>query len=361
MSDVLAQTPLPPRSGPAHGLPAVERLVGNSEWVRQMRDDILRVAPHPANVLITGPTGTGKELIAQAIHAYSPRGDRPLVTVDCAAVGGTLFASQMFGHVKGAFTGAVHDTLGFLRAADGGTVFLDEVGELIPSAQVKMLKFLDDGTLRRLAASASLQVKARVIAATNRDLEEEVRTGRFRLDLFHRLGVVTLRLPPLRERREDIPILARHYLEQFTRERHGGAITWGDDAMEVLTAYDWPGNVRELANLTERLVLLSAQGGEIRAGDLPAGMSRRPKLVQFDPSRSEVQVELPPHGVNFDAVEKAVLEAALKMAKGNVTRAAALLGMGRGGLRYRLERLQITVGVSRRRGRPMGRRRPRAA
>jgi transcriptional regulator with GAF, ATPase, and Fis domain len=340
----------------------LEAFVGRSPGLLETLELARRVAQSPTTpVLIFGETGTGKGLLARVIHGESPIGDGPFVELNCAAIPHDLVESELFGHTRGAFTSATRDKPGLLELADGGTAFLDEIGDLALAPQGKLLKFLDGGVLRRLAATTTIQVRARIIAATNRDLENEVKEGRFRLDLYHRLGVVVLRVPPLRERREDIPLLAERYLEHYSRECHGRKLSWGRDALEVLSAYDWPGNVRELINLTERLVLLAPGSGPITAADLPSGFARRPQLVRFDLETQAVEIELPPGGVSFDEVERAVLRAALRQARGNVTRAAALLGMGRGGLRYRLDRLQVTEGVSRRRGRPMGRRRPRAA
>ncbi len=318
-----------------------------------------RVAASPStSVLVLGETGTGKGLLARAIHGESPRAGGPFVEINCAAIPANLIESELFGHTRGAFTSAVRDKPGLLELADGGTAFLDEVGELESVVQAKLLKFLDDGVLRRLAATSTVRVNTRVIAATNRDLEAEVSRGRFRLDLYHRLSVMVLRLPPLRERREDIPLLAARFLAEQSRSLRGEPMSWSGEAMEALTAYDWPGNVRELMNLTERLALLAPPGQPIGIDNLPAGMLARVPLLRVLDKGEAPLVVLPPEGVPFDAIERAVLEAALRLAGGNVTRAADLLGMGRGSLRYRLDRLHFELGASRRRGRPMGRRRP---
>lgn len=340
----------------------LEAFLGTSPALRETLELARRVAQSPTtSVLILGETGTGKGMLARAIHGESPLRDGPFMEINCAAIPGNLIESELFGHQRGAFTSATRDKPGLLELADGGTAFLDEVGELDSTLQVKLLKFLDDGALRRLAATSSLKVQVRMISATNRDLEREVREGSFRLDLFHRLGVVALRVPPLRERPEDIPLLAERYLEDLSRRHRDAPLRWSPEALAALGTYAWPGNVRELINLVERLVLLAPEGEVIGLGDLPAGLVPVAPVLRFRPGDAMPEVALPPEGVSFDAVERAVLEAALRQADGNVTRAAALLGMGRGGLRYRLERLGVTAGVSRRRSRPMGRRRPRAA
>lgn len=343
-------------------LASLEDFVGTHPALRETLDLARRVATSPStSVLILGETGTGKGLLARAIHGESPRSGGPFVEINCAAIPPNLIESELFGHTRGAFTSAVRDKPGLLELADGGTAFLDEIGELESVVQAKILKFLDDGVLRRLAATSTMRVNARVIAATNRDLEGEVREGNFRLDLYHRLSVMVLRLPPLRERREDIPLLAERFLAEQSRSLRGESMVWSEEALDALTAYDWPGNVRELMNLAERLALLAPPGKPVAVGQLPAGMLARVPLLRVLDSTAAPVVVLPPEGVSFDAIERAVLEAALRQAGGNVTQAAAFLGMGRGSLRYRLDRLKLELGTTRRRGRPMGRRRPRAA
>jgi two-component system, NtrC family, response regulator AtoC len=343
-------------------LASLDDFVGTHPALRETLDLARRVATSPStSVLVLGETGTGKGLLARAIHGESSRSAGPFVEINCAAIPSNLLESELFGHTRGAFTSAVRDKPGLLELADGGTAFLDEIGELEPVVQAKILKFLDEGVLRRLAATSTVRVNVRMIAATNRELEDEVREGRFRLDLFHRLNVMVLRLPPLRERREDIPLLARRFLAEQSRGLRGEPMTWSDEALEALTAYDWPGNVRELMNLTERLALLAPPGAPVAIGQLPAGMLVRTPLLRVRGAGAAPEVALPPEGVPFDDIERAVLEAALRMAEGNVTQAAALLGMGRGSLRYRLDRLELEGRAARRRGRPMGRRRPHAA
>ena len=242
--------------------PAIERIVGVSPWAEQVRRSIEMVAVHQSSVLIIGPSGTGKELIARAVHSCSRRSKRPFIPVDCAVTTGTLFASHMFGHVKGSFTGATSATLGCFRAADSGTIFLDEIGEMELELQAKLLRVLQQRTVVPVGAHEEVPVDVRVLAATNRDLAREVDAGRFREDLFYRLNVVTIRTLALRERPEDVPVLAARYLAELSA-RHGMPLcTLGSAAIEVLQSYAWPGNVRELENVLERAVMF-ASGEEI--------------------------------------------------------------------------------------------------
>jgi len=346
----------------ARSLTTLEAFLGRAPALQESLDLARRVAESPSTaVLILGETGTGKGLLARAIHGESPVRGGPFVEINCAAIPTNLLESELFGHRKGAFTSATRDKPGLLELADGGSAFLDEIGELEPMLQVKLLKFLDDGSIRPLAASSSIRVRVRMIAATNRDLESEVRDGRFRLDLYHRLSVMTLRLPPLRERMEDIPLLAAHFLAEISKRQRGVAMEWSPEALDALCAYGWPGNVRELVNLAERIALLAPPDRPVAAAELPLGFRPETPLLRFAPGQRLPEVNLPPGGVPFDQIERAVLEAALREARGNITRAAALLGMGRGGLRYRMERLGLAEEVPRRRGRPMKRARPRAA
>jgi len=241
---------------------AIQRIVGVSAWAEQVRKSIELVSAHQSSVLVIGPSGTGKELIARAIHACSRRAARPFIPVDCAVTTGTLFASHMFGHMKGSFTGATSATLGCFRAADSGTIFLDEIGEMELELQAKLLRVLQQRVVVPVGSHQEIPVDVRVLAATNRDLAKEVEAGRFREDLYYRLNVVTIRTLPLRERPEDIPVLAERYLAELAA-RHGMPLcTLAPAAIEVLQGYAWPGNVRELENVLERGVMFSS-GDEI--------------------------------------------------------------------------------------------------
>jgi DNA-binding NtrC family response regulator len=241
---------------------SLERIAGVSPWTQQVRRAIELVAAHQSSVLILGPSGTGKELIARAIHASGRRSTKPFIPVDCAVTTGTLFASHMFGHVKGSFTGATSSTLGCFRAADGGTIFLDEIGEMELELQAKLLRVLQQRTVVPVGSHDEIPVDVRVVAATNRDLGHEVTAGRFREDLYYRLNVVTIRTLPLKDRPEDVPVLAARYLAELAG-RHGMPLyTLSPPAIEVLQSYAWPGNVRELENVLERAVMFSS-GDEI--------------------------------------------------------------------------------------------------
>ncbi len=247
--------------------PAIERIVGISEWADQVRRSIELVAAHQSSVLIMGPSGTGKELIARAIHSCSPRAKKPFIPVDCAVTTGTLFASHMFGHVKGSFTGATSSTLGCFRAAEAGTIFLDEIGEMELELQAKLLRVLQQRVVVPVGSHDEVPVDVRVLAATNRDLATEVNEGRFREDLFYRLNVVAIRTLPLCERPEDVPILAERYLAELA-SRHGMPMcTLAPEAVTILQSYAWPGNVRELENVLERAVMFSS-GEEIDSDSL---------------------------------------------------------------------------------------------
>jgi two-component system response regulator HydG len=244
----------------------LERIIGRSPAIRDVIERIVRVAPTDASVLLTGESGTGKELVARALHLASRRGEEPFVPVNCAAITETLLESELFGHARGAFTGASRARRGLFEEAHGGTLFIDEIAETSPGFQAKLLRVLQDGELRRVGESTPIQVDVRVVAATNQDLRRAIAERRFREDLFYRLAVVPLRIPPLRERREDVPLLAAHFLRRFVA-RTGVARTLSSAAVERLVAHDWPGNVRELENVIEQAAAL-APGEEIRAEDV---------------------------------------------------------------------------------------------
>lgn len=243
------------------------QIVGNSFAIRQVLERLERVAPTDARVLITGENGTGKELVARAIHHLSPRSDGPFIEVNCAAIPGELIESELFGHLKGSFTGAHEDRAGKFELANGGTLFLDEVGDMSAAAQAKVLRALQEGVVTRVGSGRATQVDVRVLAATNKDLSEEIENGAFREDLYHRLNVIPLHVPPLRERREDVPMLVRHFAERAVRDSHLAPRAFTAEAMQKLQSMDWSGNVRELRNTVERLLIL-ASGAEVGEQDV---------------------------------------------------------------------------------------------
>ncbi|HEU5451033.1 MAG TPA: sigma-54 dependent transcriptional regulator [Terriglobales bacterium] len=250
---------------------ALHHIVGTSEELRKVLRAVAKVAPSEASVLVTGPSGTGKELIARAIHANSPRRDRPFVPVDCAAIPSNLLESELFGHEKGAFTGAEQAKRGLLEAANGGTLFFDEIGEMSPELQAKLLRVLQERSFRRLGGEKLLTVDVRVVSCTNRDLHAEARQGHFREDLLYRLNVVTVTLPALQQRAGDIPVLAAYFVQKFAATVKKERVHFSSDAMQALERYSWPGNVRELRNAVERAVVM-CDGNVIRASDLPEAM-----------------------------------------------------------------------------------------
>ncbi len=291
-----------------------------------------KVAPYPSPVLISGASGTGKELVARLIHRESERASSPFVPVNCGAIPETLLESEFFGYVKGAFTGADRDRTGLFEAANGGTLFLDEVGELPTSLQVKLLRALQDGEIRRLGGTESMEVDVRVIAASNRDLEGMVQQGEFREDLYYRLAVVPIHLPALCRRREEIPDLVHHFLQRH-RERLGVKVTAiSPEAMEGLLKYPWPGNIRELENLLERIVVL-AEGTEIEAGDLPEDV--------LHPSPDRAPVAISDHDLSVKRhsaeLERVLIRRALERTGGNKTQAAELLELSPRALRYKIQ------------------------
>ncbi|HOJ59566.1 MAG TPA: sigma-54 dependent transcriptional regulator [bacterium] len=298
-------------------------IVGKSQAMRNIITQIEQIAPSSANVLITGETGTGKEMIAEAIHALSPRSAKPIVKVNCGALPESLLESELFGHVKGSFTGAYKDHQGRFESANGGTIFLDEIGEMSPSAQVRLLRVLQEGEFERVGSSQPVQVDVRVIVATNRDLYKMVREGKFRRDLLYRINVFHLELPPLRERRGDIPLLAQHFIEKYAQKNGKNVHGLGQYAYEALENYDWPGNVRELENVIEHGVIL-ARGDLIRLGDLPE-MFHRPRKGERDGLKESGKIILP-LGLTAAQSEGILIRRTLDLTQGDKKAAAKILG-----------------------------------
>ena len=308
-------------------------IVGKSFAIRALTESIGKVADTAARVLITGENGTGKELVARALHRQSPRAKKPFVEVNCAAIPGELIESELFGHMKGSFTGAVQDRAGKFEQADGGTLFLDEVGDMSLAAQAKVLRVLQDGDVTRIGGAKPRKVDVRVIAATNKKLETEIAEGRFREDLYYRLNVVPVHVPPLRERREDIPLLVEHFLAQFARNDGVAPRSVDGAAIERLTAFEWPGNVRELRNTIERLLIL-APGPRVTVGDVErltgARASSTGGLGGLEDSASFEAFKL--------AAERAFLAVKLRQHDWNVAETARALDMPRSNLYKKIER-----------------------
>jgi DNA-binding NtrC family response regulator len=312
----------------------VERIVGQSASVAAVKALLQKIATSPAStVLLTGESGTGKDLAAKVIHYASTRANHPFMNITCSALPEALLESELFGHERGAFTGADRQKRGLLETADGGTVFLDEIGEMVPALQAKLLRFLEEKTFKRVGGSSDLRVDVRVIAATNRNLEEEVRERRFREDLYYRLNVLPIVLAPLRERAEDIPLLVHYYVDAFNTEFRKQIRRVSPEAMERLRTYRWPGNIRELRNAVERAMLL-AEGDELLAGHFPLSGGL---LV----ARLTETVELPSHGIDLEQLEHSLVVQALERSRWNQTKAAALLGLNRDQIRYRIDKFKL--------------------
>jgi two-component system nitrogen regulation response regulator NtrX len=322
--------------GPGH------QLVGHSAPMEEIRRQIRKIAPSDARVLITGESGTGKELAAAAIHALSPRRQAPFVRVNSAAIPRDLVESEMFGHERGAFTGALERRRGRFELADGGTLFLDEIGELEAAAQAKLLRVLESGQIQRVGGSTTLKVNVRLLSATHRNLGEDVAMGRFREDLLYRLDVVPLRMPALRERPEDIPDLLAHANRRLRGTRSGPGPEWSAEALERLIAYPWPGNVRELMNFVERVSILHP-GGAVDGGFVDDLLHPRTRQAEAKPTTS-VPPSVPESGplrVRLEAFERTLIREALVSAAGNMAATARLLEMDRANLYRRMRRLEI--------------------
>ncbi|MBK9516512.1 MAG: sigma-54-dependent Fis family transcriptional regulator [Anaeromyxobacter sp.] len=323
------------------GAPGDRQLIGTSPAIEEVRRLVDKVAPARTTILVTGESGTGKEVVARAIHDRGGRADAPFVAINCGAIPEGLIESELFGHEKGSFTGASEARSGLFEVAGAGTLFLDEVGELPPPVQVKLLRALQERKIRRVGGTRDLAVAARIVAATNRDLAAEVKAGRFREDLFYRLNVIQLRLPPLRERRQDLPLFLAHFLTRVAEEQGCPEPRLSPEAERILLGWDYPGNVRELANVVERMVTL-AEGPVIGPAVLPPTMRGPAGAVAGAPDQPaplpEAGLDLQAH---LDEVERSILEQALARTGGVKTEAARLLSLTFRSLRYRLAKFGI--------------------
>jgi DNA-binding NtrC family response regulator len=310
-----------------------DRIVGEGPAVSAVKTLLKKVATSPAStVLLTGESGTGKDLAAKVLHYSSARAAKPFMNITCSALPEALMESELFGHERGAFTGADRQKRGLFETADGGTVFLDEIGEMVPGLQAKLLRFLEEKTFKRVGGAVDIKVDVRVVAATNRNLQEEVKQGRFREDLFYRLNVLPIALPPLRERADDIPRLVTFYVDLYNQEFKKKIRGVTPAAMEWIQKHPWPGNIRELRNAIERAMLLS-DGPMLDAGDFSGGGA-----VQMHLGGS---VELPAGGLKLEELERSLVVQALERTGWNQTKAAALLGLNRDQIRYRVEKFQL--------------------
>lgn len=315
----------------------LEQMIGASEPIRHVMEFVQKVADSDSTVMIQGESGTGKELVARMLHFNSLRKDRPLVPVNCGAIPENLLESELFGHEKGAFTGATHARMGRFELANGGTIFLDEIGEMSLPLQVKLLRVLQEREFERVGGNRTIHVDVRIVAATNQDLETLVEEKRFRKDLFYRLNVIPIVIPPLRERRSDIPLLIDHFLTRFNQTKHSEVSGLGPDALHLLTEYDWPGNIRELENMIERLVVLKKHG-VLSIEDLPEKICRRSSGTEL----KEQFIRFSEDGINLsrevEQYEKHLIMEALRKANGVTSRAAQLLQLNRTTLVEKLKR-----------------------
>lgn len=309
-----------------------EKIIYKSSQMAELISLASRVAPSQASVLIQGESGTGKELLARLIHQLSPRTAKPIIVVNCGALHENLLESELFGHEKGSFTGATSRRIGRFEEADGGTLFLDEIGELSPTVQVKLLRFLQEREIQRLGSNVNIHVDVRIISATNRDLELQVKEGNFREDLFYRLKVVTMVLPPLRKRKEDLPFLIDHFIEKFSRENGKNIRELTAEARDLLMKYDYPGNVRELINILERAVVIT-RNEYITSDDLPF---KSLDIQESFPDRKSGSLR-----DALESLEKQLISEAMGKTADNQTRAADILGMSERMLRYKLKKYDL--------------------
>ncbi len=318
-------------------------IIGQSLKMVALYDLLEKVSPTKTNILITGESGTGKELVAKAIHYNSPRKEKPFVTLNCGAIPESLIESELFGHMKGAFTDAIATKKGLFEVADEGTIFLDEISELPLLMQVKLLRVLQDKEFKRVGGTEDIRVDVRIISATNKDLEEAVKEKRFREDLFYRLNVIQVKLPPLRDRKEDIPILANHFLKKYSEELNKNILKISPEALQILLNYEYPGNVRELQNIIERAVALESNQ-ELTVHNLSSYLSEQPLL-----KKGPIDIEIPSEGIDLEKIvedlERTLLLKALDKTKGIKKKAAELLHINFRSMRYRLEKYGLNHGV----------------
>jgi DNA-binding NtrC family response regulator len=310
-----------------------DRIVGDSPAIIRLKELLRKIAASPAStVLLTGESGTGKDLAAKVLHYASDRAARPFMNITSSALPEALLESELFGHERGAFTDARQQKRGLFEMADGGTVFLDEIGEMAPGLQAKLLRFLEEKTFRRVGGAVDIRVDVRVVAATNRRLEDEVKQGKFREDLYYRLNVLPIEVPPLRTRGDDIPKLVHYFIDGFNAEFRKRVRRVSPETMKRLQAYGWPGNIRELRNAIERAMLL-VEGDELTDRDFPLTTGAPPRLTET--------IQLPPHGIDLEQLERSLVVQALERSNWNQTRAATLLGVNRDQIRYRIEKFKL--------------------
>ena len=323
-----------------HGRYRFDNIIGTSPAMQKVFQRMEKIVETDSTILILGESGTGKELVAKALHFNGPRKDKPYVAINCGAIPSELLESELFGHVKGSFTGAVSDKAGKFEVANGGTIFLDEIGTMPQHLQTKLLRVLQEQEIERVGSSKALKLNVRVISATNANLQEEVRQGRFRDDLFYRLNVIPIELPPLRDRREDISVLVRHFLQKICPEMRRPVMNISPAAMRALEAYNWPGNVREIENVVERIVALT-DGNMIHPSDLPEGIGK----VAIDGHQDLYAPRVTSDGVDMpqviSGIEKRLISEALEMGKGVKARAARMLGINRTTLVEKMKRLGL--------------------
>lgn len=319
--------------------PSVQHFVGTSGHWRQLMKMIARISPSKSSVLITGPSGVGKELVARAIHEASPRRDRPFVAINCAALAPGVLESELFGHEKGAFTGAQDKRIGRCEKANSGTLFLDEVGEIAPEIQTKLLRFLQEGEIERVGGTETLKVDTRIVAATNRDLRDAIEKGEFREDFYYRLNVFSLKVDPLKERRDDIPILVDHFLRKFSLELGKEVFEVDDEVVATFLSYAWPGNVRELENVIERSVVL-AEGNRVTLEDLPPELLQPHEADEDDTPANAPAVAADGSSLieRTDRMESDMIRGALEKFRWNKTKAAEHLGLKRTTLQYKIKK-----------------------